>query len=97
MSPEQPKNKENLLGLVLNRPMFPWPESPQITIQECIERSSLEEAKEKLEELNQNQEITPLRVITKVSPRAESWQFSSLLDHMSPKQMFRLGNFSNLY
>lgn len=95
MNKEILATSENLLRRLLSRRLFPWPEEKQTTVGEKIAASAQQEAKETITTLNQELTLSPRAVIDKVTPRAESWQFEALLDHIKLKWLIliRLSNF----
>lgn len=87
---------DGLLGRVLNRQVFAWPEESPTTIRKKIALRAQNAAEEKIITLNQSIALKPSSVIEKVSPRADSWQYLQLLGHITLKWMSRLSVFSNL-
>lgn len=88
--------KDDLFGRLLNRQLFPWPNESSSTINNKIRKSAKNEAKSTIEALSRNLKLSPRSVLDKVLPRATSWQFPELLDHIMLKRAYRLGNFLNL-
>jgi len=82
-----------LLGRLMKRRVFLWPEENQATIGELVENNVQQEARQRIETLNQSINLSPQKVLEKVRPRAESWQFGELLDHTEPGQSCLLMSF----
>lgn len=96
MNEENNLNKEEMLKRLLDRQAFPWSEGVTFTIGDLISASAQKEAARTIETLNQGISLSPAQVITKVKPRAASWQFPQLLDPYSDNAELPLEDFSSL-
>ena len=95
MNKERLQTEQDLMEWLMGREVFSWPEEGKSTIREIIFQNASQEAKEKITTLNQEIRLSPQVVIEKFKPRAESWQFGELLDHIKLKREQRLSSFWN--
>ncbi|MDP3955341.1 MAG: hypothetical protein Q8Q15_03200 [bacterium] len=87
-------NNTNLLGRLLNRPVFAWTEEQQTTFRQKIMTNSQREAVERVNTVSQDITLSPTKVIEKIRSKVDSWQTEKLLDHSKLKRQFvRLSDF----
>lgn len=74
-------NIDTLLWRLLDRQLFPW-KNIKISIYESILDNSRSETEETINRSKQLDNINASSVIEKIKGRAESWDYTKLLDHL---------------
>jgi len=72
---------DKALELLLDRPIFAWPDRKSKTLRELIFETAQTYAFKKLEEIKDNSSLTTNQIISRIQGRTESWGYNDCLDH----------------